>query len=29
MQPSQAAACYLHSTYPQIAGENLTDLLPT
>jgi peptide/nickel transport system ATP-binding protein len=29
MQPSQAAACYLHSASPQIAGENLTDLLPT
>ena len=29
MQPAQAAACHLHAQYPQIAGENLTDLLPT
>jgi peptide/nickel transport system ATP-binding protein len=29
MKPSQAAACYLHAAAPQIAGENLTDLLPT
>jgi oligopeptide/dipeptide ABC transporter ATP-binding protein len=29
MQPSQAAACYLHQQFPQIAGSALSDLLPT
>jgi peptide/nickel transport system ATP-binding protein len=29
MQPTQAAACYLHASNPQIAGAQLTDLLPT
>jgi oligopeptide/dipeptide ABC transporter ATP-binding protein len=29
MQPAQAAACYLHQQHPQIAGAQLTDLLPT
>lgn len=29
MQDAQAAACYLHASHPQIAGAQLTDLLPT
>ena len=29
MQPTQAAACYLHAAYPQMPGETLTELLPT
>ena len=29
IQPTQAAACYLHAQHPQIAAAQLTDLLPT
>lgn len=29
MGPHQAASCFLHAQNPQIASENLTDLLPT
>jgi peptide/nickel transport system ATP-binding protein len=29
LQPSQAAACYLHAAYPPIPAERLTELLPT
>lgn len=28
LQPTQAALCYLHEQYPQIAPEKLTELLP-
>ncbi len=28
LHPTQAASCYLHSSHPQIAGAQLSDLLP-
>jgi oligopeptide/dipeptide ABC transporter ATP-binding protein len=28
LHPTQAASCYLHSAHPQIAGAQLSDLLP-